>query len=566
MTTIIPEAALSHHIGILGKTGSGKTYTAKVVVEGLLKAGKRVAIIDPTGAWWGLKSSADGKKAGYEIAVFGGDHADVPIAAGAGAALGELIATGNVPAIVDTSAMTVGERGRLFTDLAGAIFRKNKSPLHLVIDEAHMFAPQGKVPDPQAGLMLHAANQLASAGRSRGIRLILITQRPAKLHKDSLTQAETLIAMRLIAPQDREAVKEWIDGCGDAKAGKEVLDSLASLTKGEGWVWYPDGGFLERVKFPRITTFDSSRTPEDGEQLPAPRTLAEVDLAGINAALQAANAEAEASDPRMLRARVAELEKQLAAKGPAVDPGELARAQKTAANWEQEAERVRVECLEAQAKLSRISAVLAGLTLDVEAPRPLKHAQPESTNVPYIGTSARPDRPSRPVSSSPASQASRPTGNVEQRILDAIAWWSPLGIEQPTRTQVAFAAGYAPSTKSFKNALGALRSAGRVDYPGDSLINLTPEGAKLAAPAPTSLNMGALRIRVFNILDGEKQREIFNALHNAPGMRLTRDGLAAAVGYSPTTKAFKNNLGAMRSLGVIEYPGEGLVQLAEVLR
>lgn len=32
---MIPSAALLQHIAILGKTGSGKTYTAKGLVEGL---------------------------------------------------------------------------------------------------------------------------------------------------------------------------------------------------------------------------------------------------------------------------------------------------------------------------------------------------------------------------------------------------------------------------------------------------------------------------------------------------------------------------------------------------
>jgi hypothetical protein len=92
----------------------------------------------------------------------------------------------------------------------------------------------------------------------------MITQRPQKLHKDTLTSADTLIAMRVLAPHDREAVEAWVKGCGDPKQGKEVLNSLANMQRGEGWVWYPEGGFLERMKFPAIKTFDSSATPTDG--------------------------------------------------------------------------------------------------------------------------------------------------------------------------------------------------------------------------------------------------------------------------------------------------------------
>jgi DNA helicase HerA-like ATPase len=56
MSHPIPDEALNSHIGILGKTGSGKTYTAKGLVERLLAARRQVVIIDPTGAWYGLRT------------------------------------------------------------------------------------------------------------------------------------------------------------------------------------------------------------------------------------------------------------------------------------------------------------------------------------------------------------------------------------------------------------------------------------------------------------------------------------------------------------------------------
>jgi len=219
----IPEKALEQHIAILGKTGSGKTYAAKGVVESILSDGGRVCIIDPTGAWHGLRSSATGKSGGFPVVIFGGSHPDLPLGGAHGEAIAEIIGMASTPAILDTSLMRVGERTRFFADFADALVRKNKGPLHLVIDEAHLFAPQGKVNDPQSGAMLHAANNLVSLGRSRGLRIILITQRPAKLHKDSLTQVETLVALRLIAPQDRKAVEEWIKDNADEKKGREIF-------------------------------------------------------------------------------------------------------------------------------------------------------------------------------------------------------------------------------------------------------------------------------------------------------------------------------------------------------
>src|SRR5690349_19517988 len=193
----IPEAALQQHMAVLGKTGSGKTFAVKGIVEGWLDAGKRVGVVDATGAWWGLRSLRDGKGAGFPILVLGGDHGDLPLPALGGAAVARLLAEQGVNLVADTLHLTVGERTRWFIDFASTLYRTNKAPLHLVLDEAHNFAPQGKVPDPDTGKMLHAANTLASGGRSRGIRVAMITQRPQKLHKDTLTCADTLIAMRV---------------------------------------------------------------------------------------------------------------------------------------------------------------------------------------------------------------------------------------------------------------------------------------------------------------------------------------------------------------------------------
>ena len=93
LSAILPADALDDRIAIVGTAGSGKTYAAKGFVERLLDSGARVAIVDPLGVWWGLRASADGSAAGYPVVVFGGKHADVPITAEMGAALGRMIAS-----------------------------------------------------------------------------------------------------------------------------------------------------------------------------------------------------------------------------------------------------------------------------------------------------------------------------------------------------------------------------------------------------------------------------------------------------------------------------------------
>jgi hypothetical protein len=253
----------------------------RTIVEDSLDAGERVCVIDPTGAWWGLRLNRSGKASKYPVVIFGGLHGDVPIGREHGAAVAEVVATSSTPAVIDTRLMTVGERTQFFTAFAQTLLRKNKGPLRLVVDEAHVFAPQGRVADPRSGEMLHAANNLVSLGRSIGLRIMLISQRPAKLHKDSLTQVETLVAMRVIAPQDRKAIEEWIGDQADKDQGKEIVASLPSLKTGDAWVWSPEIGFLERVHFPLARTYDSGKAPTGGEGGPElqPLKLDEVNAA-----------------------------------------------------------------------------------------------------------------------------------------------------------------------------------------------------------------------------------------------------------------------------------------------
>lgn len=72
---ILPAEALTQHIGIVGKTGSGKTTTGKLVVEEVVPTGARVCVLDPIKSdWWGLTSSADGREPGLPFHILGGLH------------------------------------------------------------------------------------------------------------------------------------------------------------------------------------------------------------------------------------------------------------------------------------------------------------------------------------------------------------------------------------------------------------------------------------------------------------------------------------------------------------
>jgi len=172
---VLPVEAVTETFAILAKRGAGKTYTAAVLVEEMMSAGLPVVIIDPVGVWWGLRSSADGTAEGLPVVIFGGDHADLPLAETAGELLADLVVDERVPAVLDLSTLSKSAARRFMTDSAERLYHRNRDPLHLVLDEADAFAPQRT--DPGGQRLLGAIEDLVRRGRARGIGLTMISQR-----------------------------------------------------------------------------------------------------------------------------------------------------------------------------------------------------------------------------------------------------------------------------------------------------------------------------------------------------------------------------------------------------
>lgn len=588
--TKIPDSAFAHHTIVLGKTRAGKSSTMRGFVERLLEQKKPVGIIDPKGDWWGLKSSRDGTKPGFKVVIFGGEHADVPIDEHSGKHVAELVATGNRPFIIDLGGWMVGARTRFFIDFASTLFRLTKGPRWLVIDEVHNFAPQGKVHDPDAGKMLHWANRLASEGAGKGITLISASQRPQKVHKDYVTSHETLIAMRVIHPLDRGAVKEWLDGAPGDGVGKEVLDTLATLKRGEAWVWSPEIGFGPiRMQFPMFKTFDSFAAPttETTEQLVG---WAAVDLEDVRAKLADVVEKAKADDPKALKARILELEK--AARQP--QPSE-------AQERELEILRGRVATLQAQAdkfmpliatigpaledallKLERVTdAAKAAEKVIVDEHNRLRAAAERTIDLDLnqmsrgpidaaiaAGETAGP-RPKpmprvplepRRIDIPASTEGMTP---ARQLILDKVAWAGVFfNCGDVERVVLGFLVGKHKKTKSFVNDLGGLRSAGMIEYLAGERVMLTDAGRAIAAD-PGRPTRDQLLDGVRSALP-PKEWEILNYLlgYSTP---TPRQEIADHFDVHIKTKTFVNALGHLRGLGLIYYSG-GDVGVADFLK
>lgn len=297
----LPADAVTETFAILAKRGAGKTYTASVLVEEFLKAKLQTVVVDPVGAWWGLRSSADGKSEGFPIAILGGDKGDVPLEATGGHVVADLVVDERLSVVLDLSSFSKNERRDFVRYFLERLYQRNRDAMHVVLEEADLFAPEGTLRKPGDEFMLGAVYDLVRRGRARGIGSTLITQRSASLSKEVLTQAEILIALRTTGPHDRKAIEEWIKYHGSKDERDIVLGELSGLPTGEAYVWWPVEEILRRVKIRERSTFDSSATPKPGQTRRAPKTVADVDLDALTERMAATIEKAKAEDPRELR-------------------------------------------------------------------------------------------------------------------------------------------------------------------------------------------------------------------------------------------------------------------------
>ena len=552
MKFILPDAALVQHLAITGKAGSGKTNAAKVMVERFLTERRRVCIIDPTGAWWGLQSNEAGRRAAYKVTIFGGAHGHFPLTENHGALLGELVATTDLPCILDTSEMGANERTRFMADFAETLYKKNFSnPLHLVIDECHEFAPQ--IPrTPAAGIMLNAVERMVTGGRVRGFRVMLISQRPAAVNKSVLTQVETMIVFRMTGAPDRRAVEDWVVANADKRTGAEILTSLASLPTGEGWVWSPESGILKRFKFPKSATYDSGRAPTGERQRVV---LAKIDHGEIGQRLAAVAKDVEENDPKKLKAKIAELEKS----GGKPDAEALQKAREAGraeglAQGRAETEKaVRDAVARAGDRLralaDELGAGVAGVVDDrlparrpvAIEPRSLTHsAAPRVAKVPAVDGALHP---------------------AARKLLLALAQHAPAKF---TWGQTATLAGLKPSGGHYNAGRKELRDRGLVDEDGDR-VSASATGMQEAGEVPPAPSTPDERLAMWCSRLPSPAPEMLRTLVNMGEKFTDPADLGVMLDKKPTGGHWNSGIAVLRNNGLVEMRGRAL-RAAELLR
>lgn len=564
----LPTEAVTESLGILGQRGAGKSTAAVVLAEEMWKAKLPWVAVDPKGDWYGIRSSADGKKPGLALPVFGGLHGDVPLEVGSGALVADLVVDANLTAVLDVSDFSKGERAKFLIAFFDRLYKRHRQDpqaRHVFLEEAHEYIPQQVAGRDGTAQLKDSASRIVLQGRSFGLGSTTASQRSARLHKDVLTQIGTLIAMRTTGPQDRKAIEAWVEFHDQ---GKELVASLSGLKSGEAWVWSPQWlGLMERIRFRRRETFDSGATPGAGQTVRAPATLADVDLAAIKEQMAETIERAKADDPAELRKRIKELERQLAQRPTEtievevvreVIPGELIGVVNQA----------RVALLDAADSLTATSAILA--ETEQRAYQRNEEAGHGRKDLPRAGATSggpravahrpgpgraaqRADPPARREPSRAAVPRSASGVNIgggaPKRILIALAQHHP---EPLTQRRVAALVGVKQKTSTMRNALSALRGHGFIT--GSDPIAITEAGLAEVGDVTDGLPTGPELLEHWRSKLGEgAPRRIFDLLVETwPSDELSPGDIAEYAEVLPGTSTLRNAMSKLRSLGLVD--------------
>ncbi|PSP85418.1 ATPase [Halobacteriales archaeon QS_1_68_17] len=232
---------------VTGKSGSGKSNSVSVIAEKLLDEQYALLIVDIDGEYYGLKEE-------YEILHVGGDdECDIQVGPEHAEKIASLALEQNVPIILDISSFLDEEVAReLLCAVSKQLFAKEKKlkqPFLMIVEEVHEYIPEGGAIDECGKWLI----KIGKRGRKHGLGITGISQRPADVKKDFITQCDWLVWHRLTWKNDTKVVGRVLDS--------DYAGAVEGLDDGEGFLMTDWGESVRRVQFQRKRTFDAGATP-----------------------------------------------------------------------------------------------------------------------------------------------------------------------------------------------------------------------------------------------------------------------------------------------------------------
>ena len=222
---------------LTGMTGSGKSWTAGLLMEEINRVGLQFVCFDVLGAHDGLATlpnvEALSPKNGETINMRG---------------LVERLGKEPTSFVIDISGLPLDKQQVLISDYCEALIsaQLNKG-IMTVFEECQDFVPQTGKPVSSEGII-----RLCKLGRQYGYGVCLISQRPASVSKDALSQCSVYMIHNLVNHRDLKAVEDQMGFGADRTQVKKLTSGIASATQGEVVCYSPsyfrDEGFFRASK------------------------------------------------------------------------------------------------------------------------------------------------------------------------------------------------------------------------------------------------------------------------------------------------------------------------------
>lgn len=521
---------------IQANSGGGKSWALRQLLEETFGRVQHI-VIDPEGEYHTLREQFD-----Y---VLGARHGgDVEASPRTAKMLCRRLMETSASAVIDLYDLPIAGRRefvKLFLTELMALPKDLRRPLLVVLDEAHVFAPEGARSDA-----LEAVMSLASQGRKRGYALVCATQRLSKLSKDVAAEMLTRLIGRTGLDLD---VKRAGDELGMDKEGRGRLPVL------EPGQFYAFGPALPPGP-PRLVRTGEVRTshPQPGAlEAPTPppsakvKALLEKSLADLPQ--QAAE---EARTVTELQRAVTTLKTQLTKAQKAAPVGELRIVEKAVVDY-RAIQRAVSGALKPHHDyesrvLIQVGRATKGLRTVVEALESIGQIErPNGVHPVVAATRPTTPTPSRVVERAPRPMVTGNTGDVtlpkgERIVLTAIAQHD----EGVTREQLTVLTGYKRSTRdAYIQRLG---EKGVLEVRGDRIL-ATDEGVSALGsdfePLPTGDALYEHWTTEGRLPEGE--RKILMLLHDVYPDSADRESLSEQTGYARSSRdAYLQRLGARK--------------------
>ena len=519
---------------ILGIRDSGKSYAATFMAERLMDAGIPIVAFDPIGIWRFLRVAGTGP--GYPVVVAGGEHADLPLTPASAPEIMRAAMREGVSLVVDLYSMEMSKADwrRIIESSIKVLLYENKPRglRHVFVEEAAEVAPQNVRPDQ--GAVYDVMERLGRMGGNALLGYTLINQRAEQVNKAILELCDSLFLFRQKGKNSLTSLSKWL-GVADAKGGKEIIAGLPMLAQGDCWAWVSGSDTPVKVHIPAKRTFHPDRRATHGKTaMPDGKTVnVSAFVEHMQGALAVFVEEAKENDPKRLKARIAELERQVqrgAAAGDGLDMEhvtrmiEEARIRAHAQGWHAACDALNIDSeafdiflRQAKDYASRFAEWKAG------APQPL--ATPQAARSPATWTPRK--YPSPEAARRRTNGAALPRG--ELACLTVIAERK----NGATRRQITVITGYKRSTRDAY--IQRMREKSYVAEDGDRICATRDGIAALGGNYEPMPSGRALREKVLGELP-EGERKVLEILVAAYPQGVDRERISDKTGYARSSR------------------------------